>query len=350
MSSTRRRLSGSGQAGASRIMNDKDITEHFKWAKKGLFAGAGGSKETVVQEDNNIYISSNKNITSTTSTTHITTTTSNKDIKPGDNSTVVQDIPGKDNLLHDLTNIWVGNVEVEHYEGGHVHEGVPHGAGDDEEHHVAVQGEEHVQTVQRMPYDRETIEGKTGGGHVQEEGRGGPGVQQGTRAGVLDDGAVQTVQMGRPDEYEMSTAIDGGHVREECTDGPGGQHGAHGGVLDDGDVDQNGLGQAGRAAHVGEVHTEGGGHLQGVRQGGSHERVGHVRMVKGLETVKLRKARGLIPDGLVQTRIQNFVSNYPNLGGGARQVGLNRVNLAGKRKLEGQRNEPNCKKVKGQAD
>ena len=73
-------------------------------------------------------------------------------------------------------------------------------------------------------------------------------------------------------------------------------------------------------------------------------------MVKGLETVKLRKARGLIPDGLVQTRIQNFVSNCPNLGGGARQVGLNRVNLAGKRKLEGQRNEPNCKKVKGHAD
>ena len=98
--------------------------------------------------------------------------------------------------------------------------------------------------------------------------------------------------------------------------------------------------------HVG-VLQEGGGHGQVAHSGGGNERVGQIKIVKGLQTVRLRKTRGLIPDGLVQTRILNFTRKFPNLGGRTSdQAGSRRVNYSGKQKLCGQ-HEPSCKKMKG---
>ena len=99
------------------------------------------------------------------------------------------------------------------------------------------------------------------------------------------------------------------------------------------------------AHHVG-VLQEGGGHGQVAHSGGGNERVGQIKIVKGLQTVRLRKTRGLIPDGLVQTRILNFTRKFPNLGGGTSDQGGSSIdNYSGKRKLCGQP-EPSCKKMK----
>ena len=67
--------------------------------------------------------------------------------------------------------------------------------------------------------------------------------------------------------------------------------------------------------HVG-VLQEGGGHGQVAHSGGGNERVGQIKIVKGLQSVRLRKTRGAYSDGLVQTRILNFTRKFPNLGGG----------------------------------
>jgi hypothetical protein len=108
---------------------------------------------------------------------------------------------------------------------------------------------------------------------------------------------------------EQRDPRDSGHgveqVREEGTGGGQHEHGA-GGRGWDGRVDQLARkGHQGVAHHVG-VLPEGGEHGQGAHSGGGNERVGQIKIVKGLQTVRLRKTRGLIPDGLVQTRILNF--------------------------------------------
>jgi hypothetical protein len=73
----------------------------------------------------------------------------------------------------------------------------------------------------------------------------------------------------------------------------------------------------------------------GVRGGRVVEKLGNVRNVRNLEVVKIRKTRNVIPDGLVQCRIQNFVKHFPNLRGGGSEesesTGANRVNQCEKR-------------------
>ena len=51
----------------------------------------------------------------------------------------------------------------------------------------------------------------------------------------------------------------------------------------------------------------------GLEGRGQHPRVGGQLRVK-LETVKLRKKKGMPRDGLVQARITNFVHKFPSLG------------------------------------
>ena len=86
----------------------------------------------------------------------------------------------------------------------------------------------------------------------------------------------------------------------------------------------------------------------GVRGGKVVEKLGSVRNVRNFEVVKMRKARNVIPDGLVQCRIQNFVKHFPNLrGGGADEMESTGVNQCGKRQRETQTEiSSNCKKMK----
>ena len=51
--------------------------------------------------------------------------------------------------------------------------------------------------------------------------------------------------------------------------------------------------------HVGELVDEGGVRVDKQR--------------KGWSTVKLKKTRNIVPDGLVQVRISNFLRDFPNL-------------------------------------
>ena len=68
----------------------------------------------------------------------------------------------------------------------------------------------------------------------------------------------------------------------------------------------------------------------GVRGGKVVEKLGSVRNVRNFEVVKMRKARNVIPDGLVQCRIQNFVKHFPNLRG----VGLMKWKVVGLTSVE----------------
>ena len=78
-----------------------------------------------------------------------------------------------------------------------------------------------------------------------------------------------------------------------------------------------------------------------------------MRVVNGLETVKLRKVRGIIPDGLFQARISNYVASFPNLGGGPLSNENDKCvgggGISRKRKPE-QLNSPDCKRSRESMD
>ena len=77
--------------------------------------------------------------------------------------------------------------------------------------------------------------------------------------------------------------------------------------------------------------------------------MGSVRVVNGIEVVRTRKTRGMVPDGLVQARINNFVMKFPGLGGDGQNEsassGSNRVSGSEKRKLDNP-SEIDCRKGK----
>ena len=81
----------------------------------------------------------------------------------------------------------------------------------------------------------------------------------------------------------------------------------------------------------------------GLEGRGQHPRVGGQLRVK-LETVKLRKKKGMPRDGLVQARISNFVQKFPILGlargvanGNKKNLSdLGDIDLAGNGKTDGQ--------------
>jgi hypothetical protein len=209
----------------------------------------------------------------------------------------VKELPGKPVLMKH-TNLLLtgdhgqpGQVHEEEQGGAHSHGEVGQELHQPEVVHVNEQmdkqcdGEDHTQDVQ-------------GGEQGQQEGerelRDGLHSQavlplQQHHDGGVRDGHVWPGEGPGVAEHHQRQA-----VQEEQQHGVQGQLPRHDGALHDGEhgVQQN------------HVLNE----LQHVDDGGAVRRK--------LDTVKLRKTRGMVPDGLVQVRISNFLQSFPNLGRG----------------------------------
>jgi hypothetical protein len=185
------------------ITYDKDIHEHFYWAKEGFFSGAASSRQAEKDHDKGdtiINIPRDKNISSS------------DNIKPEYNCNVVKDTPGKDNLIHDLTFVLiVGNAEYEHDGGGQVQDGALDRAGDDDAQRAGDQGEEHVQSNEQR---RGVAIAGPGAGQVMEEGTGEPHGLQEAQGGTRHGGAVC---------HDWLVQGGGREAREGVTDDPQGR-------------------------------------------------------------------------------------------------------------------------------
>ena len=205
----------------------------------------------------------------------------------------VKELPGKPVLMHH-TNLLLtgdhgqpGQVHEEEQGGAHSHGEVGQELHQPEVVHVNEQmdkqcdGEDHTQDVQgQQEGERELRDGL----HSQAV----LPLQQHHDGGVRD-GHVRPGEGPGVAEHHQCQA-----VQEEQQHGVQGQLPRHDGALHDGEhgVQQN------------HVLNE----LQHVDDGGAVRRK--------LDTVKLRKTRGMVPDGLVQVRISNFLQSFPNLGRG----------------------------------
>jgi hypothetical protein len=185
-------------------------------------------------------------------------------------------------------------------------------------------------------------------GHVREKGQEGghglegrrqehfqPGVDvEGVQPGRLDERGVGQTQPGAIDVQRDGCHGQVDHPVQQLLDGRGHE-------------DQVWLEEHGQGEHEhvpDDVHQVDG---RGVGVGAKK---------KKLDTVKLRKLQGMVPDGLVQVRISNFIQSYPNLNGGpSTWINLtfeneneNLVGITGKSKSFDQLECPNVsKRLKG---
>ena len=354
------------EVGVSSSINDKDTFATEYWAKESFVPGTGRSsmaREHLRRVNNTINIKARKPITIT-------------DKKPGGSCDTAQDNPGKDNLFQKLTVLLQG-ADYDDRDAGQVCEGGVQGAhggrGPSLEGQEATQPGEHVHEGQAVgcnprrdggrrvegPELSRTGRGAVEGGQVCEEGLEGAHSDLGDTDGAQDAGVQQHEVLLGPqgrdgalqeggEHPQTGHSVEGGvHVREGGLQGDHDQQGGLRGAQVDGPHDRE---VAPHAQLCDGVHQEGG-QLQVVRGGVGAGRVGHVKVVKGKETVQLRKRRGFAPDGLVQMRIQNFVESFPNLGGGRiLSSGANRVNPDRKRKFDDQVNDPDSGKKRKAAD
>ena len=129
-------------------------------------------------------------------------------------------------------------------------------------------------------------------GQEREGHQGGIHCQEGIGHQLLDQEVVQ-------DQRAWQEGGEDQLLETQDQQGHGEQRGEGGGQHDRGHGEDQDQVQHCRAQHVDRGGGYGGGAVK-----------------KGWSTVRLRKTRNMVPDGLVQVRINNFMRTFPNLGRG----------------------------------